>query len=179
MDQSLTMIVDSPALLVAVATVLAILVLVVLLVFTRARASARRIERRLDGLQDDLGRAARSIGALVLTDAAKGPHRGLVRVDQTAADVWQFTETTETEAQGGMLRWLEGGQRLLGVLARTLQDYDRVRAEAEASMREVERLCGEVGRLQEENGRFLQERGEIAQTLSRIVNDALQPRRQA
>ena len=98
-------------------------------------------------------------------------------MDKPAADGWQFTETTE--AREGMLGWVEGGQRLLGVLARTLRDYDRLRAEAEASMREVERLCGEVARLREENGRFQQERGEIAQALSRLVNGVLLPRRQA
>ena len=171
----MAVIMDSPALVVAVAAALGVLVLVILV--TRALASARRIERRLDDLQDDLVGAARNVElTLALTKSAKEPHGGLAPTDKPAAESWQFTEPIET--RDVMLRWVEGGQRLLGVLARTLQDYDRLRAEAEASMREVERLCGEVGRLREENGRFLQERGEIAQTLSRIVNDALLPRRQ-
>jgi HAMP domain-containing protein len=172
------MIVDPPDLVVVVAAAVGVLVLVVLLLVTRALAAARRTERRLDGLRDHLDRAARNVErTLARTESAKGPRGGLEPVDTPAADGWPFTETTE--AREGMLRWVEGGQRLLGVLARTLQDYDRLRAEAEASLREVERLCGEVDRLREENGRFLQERGEIAQTLSRIVNDALLPRRQA
>jgi hypothetical protein len=175
MEKSVAVIMDSPALVVAAAAALGVLVLVILV--TRALASARRLERRLDGLQDDLVGAARNVElTLALTKSAKEPHGGLEPVDKPAAEGWQFTDTTE--ARDVMLRWVDGGQRLLGVLGRTLQDYDRLRAEAEASMREVERLCGEVGRLREENGRFLQERGEIAQTLSRIVNDALLPRRQ-
>jgi HAMP domain-containing protein len=177
MDKNMAMIVGSPILGVAVAAILGVLMLVVLLLVTRALASARRIERRLDGLQDDLIGAARNVElTLALTKSAKEPHGGLEPVDKPAAEGWQFTDTTE--ARDVMLRWVDGGQRLLGVLARTLQDYDRLRAEAEASMHEVERLGGEVGRLREDNGRFLQERAEIAQTLSRIVNDALLPRRQ-
>ena len=157
------------------AAVLGVLILIVLLLITKALASARRIERRLEGLTDDLAGAAHNVElTLDLARSAKGPHEGLESVNKPEIDGWQFTEATE--AREGMLRWVGGGQRLLGVLGRTLQDYDRLRAEAEASMREVERLGGEVSRLREENGRFLQERAEIAQTLSRIVNDALLPR---
>ena len=178
MGHNMAVTVDSPSLVVVGAAALGVLVLVVLLLVTRALASARRTERRLDVLEDDLGRVARNVElTLALTESAKGPHGGLEPVDKSEADGWQFTETTETRE--GMLRWVGGGQRLLGVLARTLQDYDRLRAEAEASMREVERLGGEVNRLREENERFLQERGEIAQALSRIAHGALLPRRQA
>lgn len=178
MDKNMVMTVDSPALVVAVAAVLGVLVPVVLLLVARALASARRTERRLDGLLNDLGRAARNVElTLALTKSAKGLHGGLEPVGKLAAGNWQFTGTTE--AREGMFRWVKGGQELLGVLARTLQDYDRLRAEAEASMREVERLCGEVARLREENGRFQQERAEIAQALSRLVTGVLLPRRQA
>jgi len=176
MDKNMPMIAGSTILGVAVAAVLGVLMLAVLLFITKALASMRRIERRVDGLTDDLSGAARNVElTLDLAKSAKGPHGGLESLDKSEVNGWQFTEATE--AREGMLRWVGGGQRLLGVLARTLQDYDRLRAEADASMREVERLGGEVGRLREENGRFLQERAEIAQTLSRIVNDALLPRR--
>ena len=170
------MIAGSPILGVAVAAVLGVLMLVVLLLITKALASMRRIERRLDGLTDDLAGAARNVElTLDLAKSAKGPHGGLDSLDKSEVNGWQFTEATEAREE--MLRWVGGGQRLLGVLARTLQDYDRLRAEAEASMREVERLCGEVARLREENARLQQERGEIAQTLSRLVNGVLPPRR--
>jgi HAMP domain-containing protein len=167
---------DSPAVLVGLAGVLGALVLILLVV--RALASGRRIERRLEAVQDELERTARNVAlTLALTESAKRRHGDLEPVDKPLADGWQFTESAQ--AREGLLRWVEGGQRLLGVLARTLQDCDRLRADAETSMREVERLRGEVGRLRAENERFLQERGEIAQTLSRVVNDVMLPRRQS
>jgi predicted RNase H-like nuclease (RuvC/YqgF family) len=94
-------------------------------------------------------------------------------------------------------RWLEDGQRLLGVLLSVLTDYDRLREQAEATERDNERLRGlvyeneqlrnrleaserecdrlraELSIAQLEVERGYREREDVADRLTQVTNDLL------
>ncbi len=94
-------------------------------------------------------------------------------------------------------RWLEDGQRLLGVLLGVLADYDRLREHVEATERDNERLRGlvyeneqlrnrldaseresdrlraELSIAQLEVERGYREREDVADRLTQVMNDLL------
>lgn len=95
------------------------------------------------------------------------------------------------------IRWIEEGRNVLDVLLGVLNDYDRLKGEAEAAEKERDRLQGtlyelerirnqadslqreceqlrqEVIRLKAENERYQRERNEIADSITRFTNEAL------
>jgi regulator of replication initiation timing len=70
-----------------------------------------------------------------------------------------------------VIRWLEEGQRVFGVLLETLGDYDRLSQTVATLQRECEELREEVGRLGTANGQLMRERDEIVETISKLLQD--------
>ncbi|MFQ5897120.1 MAG: hypothetical protein ACE5JN_02595 [Candidatus Methylomirabilia bacterium] len=70
-------------------------------------------------------------------------------------------------------RWIDEGQRLIGVLLAFLEEADRLQNQADMAERECERLREEVGQLRAEREGYRREREEIADSLARVMGDML------
>jgi chromosome segregation ATPase len=84
----------------------------------------------------------------------------------------------ETEREQ-VIRWMEEGRHILEVIASLLNDFDQLKATAEAAreqnerlQREGQQLREEIGRLKAENERSQKERAEIAQWFSSVMSEA-------
>ena len=96
-----------------------------------------------------------------------------------------------------VVRWMEEGRTVLGIILRILNDFDRLngavetaerecerlqgmlsefertRNQAEALQRECEQLRADVSRLQADNERSHREREEVAQWFTTLMNEAV------
>jgi predicted RNase H-like nuclease (RuvC/YqgF family) len=119
-------------------------------------------------------------------------------VATTAPEGVEIMITVESkEERSQASRWLEDGQRLLGVLLAVLNEHDRLREQAEATERDNERLRGlvyeneqlrnrleaserecdrlraELSIAQLEVERGYREREDVADRLTQVMNDLL------
>jgi hypothetical protein len=155
-----------------VVAVLGVVAAIALLVGLRAQASFRRVERELAAVQERLHDAARNVElTLALTEAAR-PTGPVTEPGQRALlEDWRARDPAEVRES--MVRWIEGGQHLLEIVAGVVSDYNRLREEIDRARGELARVEGEVARLVEERDRFVQERSEIAETLEKVVKGVL------
>jgi uncharacterized coiled-coil DUF342 family protein len=75
-------------------------------------------------------------------------------------------ETPTTEAKEQVSRWIQQGQKVLGMLPGMLEQNDRGRARAAEVETEIERLRSEVAELRRENQQLRTEREEIAEAFA-------------
>ncbi len=106
--------------------------------------------------------------------------------------------TTVTGAEREqVIRWMDEGRTVLGIIIRILNDFDRLNSAVDAAEKEAHRLQGmltefqrvsglaetlqreceqlraQVGQLQSDNERSQREREEIAQWLTTLMNQAV------
>ena len=84
-----------------------------------------------------------------------------------------MTSVSTGEVREQVIRWIDEGQSLLGVLLGFLYEYERVRKAADAAESECERLREEVGQLRAETEQYRSERTELADSLSQFTNEVL------
>ncbi len=101
------------------------------------------------------------------------------------------------EEREHVIRWMDEGRTVLGIIIKILNDFDRLNGAVEAAEKEAQRLQGmltefqrinslaealqreceqlraEVGRLQADNDRARREREEIAQWFTTLMNQAV------
>jgi regulator of replication initiation timing len=78
-----------------------------------------------------------------------------------------------------VIRWMEEGRHILEVISSLLNDFDQLKATAEAVreqnerlQREGQQLREEIARLKADNERSQKERTEIAQWFSSVMSEA-------
>jgi regulator of replication initiation timing len=78
-----------------------------------------------------------------------------------------------------VVRWMQEGRHILDTIMKLLNDYDQLKATAQATQQENEQLrtdCdqlrAEIDRLRVENERGQKERAEIAQWFSGVMTEA-------
>lgn len=84
-----------------------------------------------------------------------------------------MTNVSVGEVRERLIRWVEEGQSLLGVLLGFLYEYERLKKAADTAERECERLREEVSRLQTETARYRSEHAEVADSVSKFMNELL------
>lgn len=76
----------------------------------------------------------------------------------------RVTETCER-----VVRWIEEGQALLGVVRGIAEEHERLKHRMEQAERDVERLEQELAALETQNERFRRERAEAAEALGKAI----------
>jgi uncharacterized coiled-coil DUF342 family protein len=77
-------------------------------------------------------------------------------------------ETPGPDAKEQVSRWIQQGQKVLGMLPGLLEQNDRGRARAAEVETEIERLRSEVAELRRENQQLRTERDEIAEAFASV-----------
>lgn len=84
-----------------------------------------------------------------------------------------MTNVANAEVRERVIRWIEEGQSLLGILVGFLYEYERVRKRADAAEAECDQLREEVDQLRAETERHRSERAEVAESLAQFVNEVV------
>jgi predicted RNase H-like nuclease (RuvC/YqgF family) len=80
-------------------------------------------------------------------------------------------ESRAAETRQRVINYIEETGALLGMIPRLLDENERLRAEAEAAVRESHQLRGEVDDLRGEVQRLQTDRDEIAQSVARVMSN--------
>ena len=84
-----------------------------------------------------------------------------------------MTSVANAEVRERVIRWIEEGQSLLGILLGFLYEHERARKRADAAEAECDRLREEVDQLRAETERYRSERVELADSLAQFTNEVL------